>query len=313
MVRISTKCDDEVTLARRWCEVTGNSVTSVGDGWVEVRRGRTRSTLAEVPSDRRPGVRLWMYTNFDCNLSCSYCCARSSPTAARRALGHDRIARLAREGAAAGVDELYLTGGEPFMLPDIGNTIRACVEQRPTTVLTNGLLFCGRRLETLSGLPRENLALQISLDSSSPERHDSNRGRGTWKRALEGIRTARQLGFRVRVAATVDASHRGYEQNERELGSFFDNLGIDHDDQLVRPLAHRGFATTGIELAPETMVPEVTVTTDGVFWHPVGVDDPDMLIDREIFPISERITSVIALFEEHRQRLETAATVFPCA
>lgn len=60
------------------------------------------------------------------------------------------------------------------------------------------------------------------------------------------------------------------------------------------------------------VVPEVTVTASGVYWHPVGADDPDMLIDREIFPISARITKVIALFEERRQKLETSATVFPC-
>ncbi len=32
------------------------------------------------------GSRLWLYTNFDCNLACDYCSAGSSPRAAPRRL-----------------------------------------------------------------------------------------------------------------------------------------------------------------------------------------------------------------------------------
>jgi len=31
--------------------------------------------------------KLWLYTNFDCNLRCAYCVSESSPRAPRRALG----------------------------------------------------------------------------------------------------------------------------------------------------------------------------------------------------------------------------------
>jgi len=312
-VRLPVERPGDVDIARQWCEMTGNGISAAGDGWLEVRRGRPLSAAEALPADRRPGVRLWMYTNFDCNLACSYCCVRSSPTVPRRSLGHDRIARLAAEAAGCGVAEFYLTGGEPFILPDIAVSIRACVERRPTTVLTNGMLFRGRRLKTLAELPRENLALQISLDSATPERHDHNRGRGSWARALEGIRTARELGFRVRAAATVDSRQGGSGEDEEKFRAFLDDLGVARADQLIRPLAQRGLSTSGVRLTLETMVPEVTVTADGVYWHPVGADDPDMLIDSEIFPIRERIAAVVALFEAHTQRLESAAAVFPCA
>ena len=86
-----------------------------------------------------------MYTNFDCNLACDYCCVRSSPGAERRALGVDRVARLAGEAVAAG-SRTVLTGGEPFLLPDIDGWSRH-VPRLPTTMLTNGMLFHGRRLD----------------------------------------------------------------------------------------------------------------------------------------------------------------------
>ena len=311
--RLLLSCDEDVAVARRWCELSGNTLAATGSGWIEVRRGRPPRAIDLLPPERRPGTRLWLYTNFNCNLACTYCCARSSPMAPRRALGRERIARLAEEAAAWGVAELWLTGGEPFLLVDIADIIRACVAQRPTTVLTNGMLFRGRRLETLASLPRKDLALQISLDSPSPERHDSVRGQGSWARAMAGIETARDLGFRVRVAATIDAADQRSAADTERFGALLDRLGIDRADRVMRPVARRGLAARGLELVPAMLVPEVTVTVSGVYWHPVGVGDADMLVDAEIFPLADRIDQVIAMFEERAQRLATAALTFPCA
>jgi len=36
------------------------------------------------------------------------------------------------------------------MLPDIGKILASCAAAAPTTVLTNGMLFAGRRLETFA-------------------------------------------------------------------------------------------------------------------------------------------------------------------
>ena len=142
-----------------------------------MRRGRPPDPLQILGPDRMPGARLWMYTNFHCNLACDYCCVASSPRAPRRELGADRIARLAREAADWGVHEIFLTGGEPFLLPDIGTIVRSCAALLPTTVLTNEMVFKGRGLRELESIPREGVALQISLDSATADPHDVHRGR----------------------------------------------------------------------------------------------------------------------------------------
>jgi len=95
-----------------WCRFTHNSLvdTAVEEGrtrWV-LRYGEARENVGE---ERRIGSRLWLYTNFDCNLSCDYCCVRSSPKTPRRALGIDRLRRIAREAAELGVKEIFVTGG----------------------------------------------------------------------------------------------------------------------------------------------------------------------------------------------------------
>jgi organic radical activating enzyme len=307
-VRVPLRSATQIALARAWCERNGNTLLEVSEDWVEVRRGRAiayaRDALERLPA------RLWLYTNFDCNLACDYCCVRSSPIADRRALGLDRVRRLVAEAPDAGVRELFLTGGEPFILPDIGEIVAACVEAVPTTLLTNGMLFQrGRRLEILRQMPRQRFALQISLDSPTPEIHDRHRGRGSWQKAVDSIRLARAQGFRVRTATTLTDEN----SSETAMRAFLDQLGIPHNDQIIRPLARRGLARRGVVLTAQALIPEVTVTAEGVYWHPVAADDEDMLVTSEPFPLADAIEKVRTLFLDQQQKAEALAEAFTCA
>lgn len=306
VARVPLDSAADIERVRTWCARSGNTVVRVNDDWVEVRRGRLREPagLETIPA------RLWLYTNFDCNLACDYCCVRSSPTANRRALGLERIGPLVGEAPGAGVTELFLTGGEPFILPDIDAIVRSCVTVLPTTLLTNGMLFQrGRRLEALRRMPRDGFALQISLDSPTPELHDRHRGQGSWEKAIAGIRLARAEGFRVRVATTL--TEEG--SIESELRGFLDELGIRRDDQVIRPQARRGLAQKGVVLTVPALIPEVTVTADGVYWHPVAADDDDMLVTRSLFPLADAVNQVRHRHLEQQQNVEALAEAFVCA
>jgi pyruvate-formate lyase-activating enzyme len=292
-----------------WCRFTRNSMIST-----EVEAGRTRWVLrhGEAPEnaeqERPVGSRLWLYTNFDCNLSCDYCCVRSSPKAPRRALGIDRVRRITREVAELGVKEIFVTGGEPFMLPDIGEILLACAAVAPTTVLTNGMLFAGAHLATLRALPRERITFQISLDSPTPERHEGHRGEGTWARTWKGIQKARAEGFRVRLAATVST-----DAEAEEFRAFLEAQGIGEENRVIRRIALRGAATEGIALSRADLVPEVTITSDGVFWHPVGAEDSDLLVSREIFPLADSFAAVRSAVDREFDYQRRLARIFNCA
>ena len=62
--------------------------------------------------------------------------------------------------------------------------------------------------------------------------------------------------------------------------------------------------------------PDAPVTfpkADGVYWHPVGADDADMFVTREIFPLAgafEAVRRQLAIERAHGDRL---ASVFHCA
>ena len=296
-----------------WCRFTGNALLEA-----TVEEGRTRwvfrygavAVPAGVPAedDRPVGSRLWLYTNFDCNLHCDYCCVRSSPTVPRRELGLARVQRIADEAAELGVKEIFVTGGEPFLLEDIGDILLSCAAAAPTTVLTNGMLFAGRRIESLRALPRDRIVLQISLDSATAGLHDLHRGPGTWDRTREGIQRARGHGFRVRLAATVST-----DAEAEEFREFLDEEKIAAEDRVIRRIALRGAASEGVAVSRADLMPEVTITADGVYWHPVGAEDADLLITRDIFPLSESFAAVRRAFDREGEHAGKLARIFNCA
>ena len=291
-----------------WCRFTGNPLleTTIENGR---KRFVFRCGAVPAPDDNRPvGSRLWLYANFDCNLHCDYCCVRSSPKVPRRELGLARVQRITGEAPELGVKEIFVTGGEPFLLENIGEILVCCAAAAPTTVLTNGMLFAGRRVESLAALPRDRIVLQISLDSATPELHDLHRGRGSWARAREGIQRARAQGFRVRLAATVST-----DAEAEQFGQFLDEEKIASEDRVIRRVALRGSAAKGVALSRADLVPEVTITAEGVYWHPVGAQDADLLVTREIFPLSEAFAAVRRAFDHESEHANKLARIFNCA
>jgi hypothetical protein len=157
-------------------------------------------------------------------------------------------------------------------------------------------------------LSSDRLTLQISLDSPTPERHDRHRGKGTWARAWKGIERARAEGFRVRLAATVST-----EQEAEEFRRFLDAQQISEEDRVIRRIALRGSASEGVALARADLVPEITITAQGVYWHPVGAEDADLLVTPDIFPLAESFAAVRRAFERESEHQRRLATIFNCA
>lgn len=127
-----------------------------------------------------------------CNLRCSHCfisCAPENDTleflTLEDVLGWLEIAR------PLGVKEYYVTGGEPFMHPELPRMLEAILRYGPATVLTNGTLFTDRVLTRLAAAETASaysLELRVSIDGPTPETNDPIRGAGTFERAMDGIR-----------------------------------------------------------------------------------------------------------------------------
>ena len=239
--------------------------------------------------------KLWVYTNYDCNLRCSYCVAKSGPNVPRRALGVSNVQRLVDEAVALSFDHIFFTGGEPLLLNDIYDMLAYSSARVTTTLLTNAMLLGQKvagqpktRLERLQEIANDQLIIQVSLDGGRAEDHDAYRGAGAWAKTVEGIRQLQMAGFRVRLGTTetpVNAAHLP------ALCEFHRALGIPDADHFVRPLARRGYSREGLELGMHNLVPELTVNLDGIFWHPLSTD-ADMQVSRQLFPLAAAVTRV---------------------
>jgi TusA-related sulfurtransferase len=313
-----------------WADLVGHTVSGQvaespqGPWWFAVRKvgatsgaqpfsGTQPGSAAETVftlGERTPiGRRLWAYTNFDCNLACSYCCAESSPQASARRLDPAVAKEAFDEFAGLGGRELFLTGGEPFMHPELAALVHAG-DGLERTILTNAMIFGrGSRLRTLEDLDR-SVVLQVSLDSAAPGLHDRQRGVGSWLRAVAGIGQARALGFRVRVAATLyDEDADGVAALHRRL----DDEGIPLQDRVIRPVAQEGFAATGMHVSIDTLEPEPTITADGAWWHPVAVTNPNLRIHDGPLPISEILGVINDTVAVQDAAARSGREVFRCA
>lgn len=132
-----------------------------------------------------------------CNIECRHCFNNSGPHAT--SFGHmtlEAVDRAIATAATRGVREIYFTGGEPFLNPQLLDMIACALAVAPTTVLTNGMLVTDRTAATLARLSiaaRYSLEVRVSLDGYTEEMNDAIRGRGVFRLALAGaVRLARR-------------------------------------------------------------------------------------------------------------------------
>jgi len=60
-------------------------------------------------------------------------------------------------------------------------------------------------------------------------------------------------------------------------------------------------------------VPEITITAEGVYWHPVGAEDSDLLVSPGIFPLAESFAAVRRAFDRENEHQRRLSAIFNCA
>jgi hypothetical protein len=166
--------------------------------------------VAEVPF-RHLGT-LWLQiTGTWCNLACTHCINASGPRDPWLAPLEADVARAAiREGERLGVKEIYVTGGEPFLHPQILPLLEEALGVAPVTVLTNGTLITRATAEALAALAAASpysLELRVSVDDVEAEGNDRVRGPGAFRRALRAIRLLDAAGLLPILTATEARPH----------------------------------------------------------------------------------------------------------
>lgn len=207
---------------------------------------------------------LWFNTGTLCNLTCVNCYIESSPRNDRLAyigLGEviPYLDEIRRDGWPT--DEIGLTGGEPFMNPEIVPIIEQSLARGfRTLVLTNAMRPMMRHAPALLALRErfgDSLAIRVSVDHYTAGLHERERGPRTWKPTLSGLKWLSDRGFNVAVAGRT---YWGEDEAAMRAGyaRLFEREGIrvDADDPVGLVL----FA----EMDERVDVPEITTACWGI-------------------------------------------------
>ena len=152
-------------------------------------------------------------TTAACNLKCSYCRAFASATPDSNELG-TKEAKAFIKSIASLQPMLILSGGEPLLRPDIFQLASYATSLGlRVSLASNGTLITPEVVHQIkaSGISR----VSISLDGSTADKHDQNRGIGSFQAAIKGVENLRgNVDFQVNFTIT--------NKNESEVLSIFD-------------------------------------------------------------------------------------------
>ena len=164
---------------------------------------------------------LWVQiTGTLCNLRCSHCFISCSPdNHTLEFMTRRQIAGYIEQAERCGVKELYFTGGEPFLHPEIFEILGGTLQIAPVCVLTNGVLITERfaqRLGELAAATEFSLEIRVSLDAPEEEANDAIRGPGVFRKALRGLQRLQEVGLMPIVTATELIVEDGWMQGGDE-------------------------------------------------------------------------------------------------
>lgn len=143
---------------------------------------------------------IWDVT-YACNLNCSHC-LNNSGSALKDELDTKQAILLIDELAKAKVFYLSLSGGEPFLRPDIITILKYLSKTNMRVdIATNGILIKDDIIESMRNLPI--FQVQVSIDGIG-KTHDHLRGKhGAFKKSIENICRLRREEIAVSMSTTV--------------------------------------------------------------------------------------------------------------
>lgn len=218
---------------------------------------------------------LWFNTGTLCNIECVHCYIESSPT-------NDQLVYLTHDEVLVYLDEIEqqqfpvqqigLTGGEPFMNPDCCTIIESALGRGfQVLVLTNSMrpMMRPKVQDALLGILNEygnRLTLRVSLDHYTEDLHDVERGEGSWAETLVGLKWLSEHGFTINIAGRTC-----WNEGERATRTGFADLFVRQALQID--------AQDPIELV---LFPEMDETIDVAeitteCWRLLDVDPNDMM------------------------------------
>lgn len=160
-----------------------------------------RMAVAKSARDRRPIV-VWNLTR-TCNLKCVHCYTDSAAVKYPDELTTEQAKAVLDDLAEFQVPGVLFSGGEPLIRPDLFELAAyARAKDLHVVLSTNGTLIDREAAQKLKD--HQFAYVGISLDSATPEVHDSFRGvAGAFEHTMRGFRACVDVGQKVGLRLTL--------------------------------------------------------------------------------------------------------------
>ena len=166
---------------------------------------------------------------FRCNLACAGCGKIQYPAhVLKRQLTVKECVDAVEE---CGTPMVSIPGGEPLLHPDIKEIVQELVARKKYIYLCTNALLLQEKLEAGTFKPSKYLTFSVHMDGQE-ENHDFAVCReGTYKKAVDGIRLAVKMGFRVTTNTTL---FEGADPNS--VREFFDEMmALGVEGMMISP------------------------------------------------------------------------------
>jgi hopanoid biosynthesis associated radical SAM protein HpnH len=166
---------------------------------------------------RRYPLVLMLEPLFRCNLACAGCGKIQYPA-------HVLKRQLTPAECFAAVEEcgapmVSIPGGEPLLHPEIRGIVEGLVARGKYVYLCTNALLLKEKLEAGLFRPSKYLTFSVHMDGLAEEHDFAVCREGTYAKAIEGIRLAVRMGFRVTTNTTL---FEGADPNA--VRAFFDEM-----------------------------------------------------------------------------------------
>jgi len=156
-----------------------------------------------------------------CNLTCTGCGRiREYESTISHRLSLEQCLHAADE---CGAPIVSICGGEPMLYPEIGPLVSKLIERNKTIYLCTNGMFIRKRVKDFQ--PNEKFFFNVHLDGMEKNHDIAVERQGVFREAIEGIRVAKQAGFKVCTNTTV---YKETDMNEiEELFEYLTQFNVD--------------------------------------------------------------------------------------
>lgn len=158
-----------------------------------------------------PLSQIYFYLTEGCNLRCRHCWIMTEQEAqpqSKTMLDLELFESILEQARPLGLATIKLTGGEPFLHPQISRMLEIIQETNLKLVVeTNGVLLTPELAAQVASCHQPFVS--VSLDGADPATHEWVRQvPGSYKAALQGIKYLVDSGIRPQIIFTIMAHNR---------------------------------------------------------------------------------------------------------